>query len=164
MLKPDGIPVPKDANINEPLSTASGSSMSRARWTLTVLLALGAAWVNANEKLYSVNSRDVGWSDIDLTITETEREARISHLSIPRYRNRTSVESRFAMCAFTDMAIQRKFAAWVVSDVDDDKVLVGFLASEDEDVVTALGQRFAKPNLLKAGVRVINRMCGITVK
>lgn len=80
------------------------------------------------------------------------------------YGDRTSVESRFAMCAFTDMALQRKFAAWVVSEVGEDKVLVGFPTPKNEDVAAALGPRFAGPDLLKASVRAVNRMCSITVK
>jgi hypothetical protein len=136
--------------------------MNLAKWAILGSLAFSVFQdVTAQEKLYRVNSKEVGWGSIDLTITETQREPRVSHVTIPRYRNRTSVESRFAMCAFTDIAIQRKFAAWVVSDIGDDKVLVGFLASEEEDVRTALDQRFAQPDLLKASVSVINRMCGI---
>lgn len=138
--------------------------MNAASWSLAITLGTSALCAGAGDELYRVNSRDVGWNGIDLTITETRREGRISHVSVPHYSNRTSVESRFAMCAYTDMAIQRKFAAWAVSETDGDEVLVGFLVSEDEDVATALGPRFTEPHVLKASVRVINRMCGISTK
>ena len=138
--------------------------MNYALWSIAGVLALACASASAGDELYRVNSKAVGWDSIDLTITETQRDGRVSHVTIPRYSDRTSVESRFAMCAFTDMALQRKFAAWVVSEVGNDKVLVGFLTSESEDVVAALGPRFASPDLLKASVRAVNRMCGIRVK
>lgn len=117
----------------------------------------------AEEKLYRVSSRDVGWNNIDLTISELRREARTSHMSVPRYGNRTSVESRFAMCAFTDLTFQRGFAVWIVAHPapDNDHVLLGFLNSDDEDARTVLGDRFVGENVLKANARVINRMCGI---
>lgn len=125
-----------------------------------VTLSFGAA---AQEKLYRVNSKDVGWNTIDLTITETRRTARTSELTIPRYNNRTSVEARFSMCAFTDLAFQRRFGVWIVSDgsLTKDVVVVGFLKSEDEDAKTVLGERFVGDNVLRANARVINRMCGI---
>ncbi len=134
--------------------------MRRIFVVVFVTLSLGAA---AQEKLYRIKSKDVGWNTIDLTITETRRTARTSQLKIPRYSNRTSVEARFAMCAFSDLAFQRKFAVWIVSDgsITDDVVVVGFLKSEDEDAKTVLGERFVGDNVLRANARVINRMCGI---
>ena len=128
------------------------------------LLALSASMLaHADTRLYQIRSKDVGWNTIDLTITETRREARISYLNIPRYRNRTSVESRFAMCAFTDIALRRDFQVWIVADgsLSGDKVEVGFLKTEEEDVKTTLGERFAGPQVLRATVKVVNRMCGI---
>jgi hypothetical protein len=44
--------------------------MRRISVAAFVTLSLGAA---AQEKLYRVNSKDVGWNTIDLTITETQR-------------------------------------------------------------------------------------------
>jgi hypothetical protein len=67
------------------------------------------------------------------------------------------------MCAFTDLAFQRKFGVWIVSDgsLTEDVVVVGFLKSEDEDAKTVLGKRFVGDKVLRANARVINRMCGI---
>jgi hypothetical protein len=67
------------------------------------------------------------------------------------------------MCAFTDLAFQRRFEVWIVSDGSLTKVVVvvGFLKSEDEDAKTVLGERFVGDNVLRANARVINRMCGI---
>jgi hypothetical protein len=123
-------------------------------------LAVGAF---ANETLYRVNSKDVGWSTIDVTINEIRRDGRISFLQIPHYEQRSAVESRFAMCAFTDLAMQRGFEVWIVSDDSktDDVVRVGFLKSNNEDAAKVLGKGFLGKDLLRAEVAVMNRMCGI---
>jgi hypothetical protein len=117
----------------------------------------------ADEAPYRVNSKDAGWDTIDLTISEIRRDGRISVLRIPHYSKRSAVESRFVMCAFTDIAIQRGFEAWVISDasVTDDLVRVGFLKSNREDVTKLLGKGFVGDNVLRGEVQVINRMCGI---
>jgi hypothetical protein len=130
---------------------------------LVIAEALAPLLVLADEKLYRVSSRDVGWNNIDLTITEQRRDARTSYLNVPRYGKRSSVESRFAMCAFTDLTFRRGFQVWVVGHPapDDDHVTLGFLKSEAEDARTALGEQFTTENSLKANARVLNRMCGI---
>jgi hypothetical protein len=132
------------------------------------LVAIGASAIAifafAGENLYRVNSKDVGYGSIDLTISEVKRDGRVSVLHIPHYETRSSVESRFAMCAFTDIAIQRGFEAWVVSNkrADDDLVRVGFLKSEADDVAKVLGKEFVGGTAYIAPVNAINRMCGIT--
>lgn len=133
------------------------------RRIIVVGLAALSFGAPAQEKLYRINSKDVGWNTIDLTISETRRTPRTSELKVPRYGNRTSVEARFAMCAFTDLAFQRRYAVWIVSDgsITDDVVVVGFLKSEDEDAKAVLGEGFVGDNVLRANARVINRMCGI---
>lgn len=134
--------------------------------TIGCLIAIAAASVvgaMADEKLYRVNSKDVGWDTIDLTIAEIRRDGRISVLRIPHYGKRSAIESRFAMCAFTDIAIQRGFEVWIVSDgsITDDVVRVGFLKSNGEDAAKLLGKDFVGENVLRSEVEVINRMCGI---
>ena len=131
---------------------------------LLIAVALSPYASAADQELYRVSSRDVGWNQIDLTITEQRRDARTSYLHIPHYGDRSSVESRFAMCAFTDLAFRRGFAVWVVGypTPDDDHVVLGFLKSDTEDARTVLGDAFASKHALRANARVINRMCGIT--
>jgi len=127
------------------------------------VVAMMALPALGDEKPYRVNSKDVGWDSIDLTISEVRRNGPVSVLRIPRYDNRTSVESRFAMCAFTDIAIQRDYAVWVVSNakVVDDLVRVGFLKSESDDAVKLLGKEFGGDDALRTSVETINRLCGI---
>jgi hypothetical protein len=130
--------------------------------TILVVALATVGYTFAEEKLYRVNSKDVGWDSIDLTSSEVRREGQVSVLRIPRYEKRTSVESRFAMCAFTDIAIQREFDMWIVSDGSiNDIVRVGFLKSESEDAGKVLGKEFVGENVLRGPVRVMNRMCGI---
>jgi hypothetical protein len=130
---------------------------------LVAIAAAGVVCATADEKLFRVNSKDVGWDTIDLTISEIRRDGRISVLRIPHYANRSAIESRFAMCAFTDIAIQSGFEVWIVSDgsITDDVVRVGFLKSSGEDAAKLLGKDFVGDNVLRTEVRVINRMCGI---
>ena len=137
-----------------------------SRTTIRCLVAIAAASVLvalAGEKPYRVNSKDVGWDTIDLTISEIRRDGRISVLRIPHYGERSAIESRFAMCVFTDIAIQRGFEVWIVSDgsITDDVVRVGFLKSNGEDATKLLGKDFVGDNVLRGEVQVINRMCGI---
>jgi hypothetical protein len=126
--------------------------------------ALCASSSFADEKPYRINSKDVGWDKIDLTILEVRRDDRVSSLRIPHYEKRSSAESRFAMCAFTDIAMQRGFEVWIVSggNIADDIVRVGFLKSDSEDAVKLLGAEFAGEKALRTEVEVINRMCGIS--
>lgn len=140
--------------------TAISTITIRLLAVLCGALAIGAF---AAEKLYRVNSKDVGWTDIDLTISEVRREARISVLRIPNYERRSAAEARFAMCAFTDIAIQRGFDVWIVSDgsITDNIVRVGFLKSNNEDPAKVLGREFAGAEALRTEVAVINKMCGI---
>jgi hypothetical protein len=130
---------------------------------LVAIVAANVVGALADETLYRVNSKDVGWSTIDLTISEVRRDGRISVLRIPHYGNRSAIESRFAMCAFTDIAIQRGFEMWIVSDgsITDDLVRVGFLKSGDEDATRLLAKDFVGDNALRGEVSTINRMCGI---
>lgn len=87
----------------------------------------------------------------------------LSALRIPHYSKRSAIESRFAMCAFTDIAIQRGFDVWIVSNwsITDDVARVGFLKSNGEDAAKLLGKDFVGDNVLRTEVQVINRMCGI---
>ena len=130
---------------------------------LVAIAALSALAALADETPYRVNSKDVGWNTIDLTISEVRRDGRISVLRIPHYDERSAIESRFATCVFADIAIQRGFEVWIVSDASiiDDLVRVGFLKSNGEDVTKLLGKGFVGDNVLRAEVQVINRMCGI---
>jgi len=86
------------------------------------------------DNLYSVNSKDANWPDVDLVITEIERGDRISLFHIPNYTERTAMESRFAMCAFSQAAILRGFSHWLssYSTPDKDHVRVGFYSGAIE--------------------------------
>ena len=71
--------------------------------------------------------------------------------------------SRVLPCVYTDIAIERGFTTWIVSNasVTGDVIRVGFLKSSDEDAAEVLGKDFVGENALRAEVQVINRMCGI---
>jgi hypothetical protein len=132
--------------------------------TIVIVFAVFAAAASADEELYRVNSKDAGWRMIDLTITETQRTERTSELTIPLNGKRTAVESRFAMCAFTDLAFRRKFPVWLVAaeSLQGDHVVVGFLASQGEDAQTVLGESFTGDGVLKVVALTVYRQCRVT--
>jgi hypothetical protein len=136
----------------------------RSGLTIIMALALFATGAAADEELYRVNSKEAGWRMIDLTITETLRTERTSELAIPLNGRRTSVETRFALCAFTDLAFRRKFPIWLVAaeSIQSDHVVVGFLASQDEDAPTVLGESFTGDGVLKVVALTVYRQCRVT--
>ena len=138
------------------------ASITRTACLLPICAAL-ATGALADGTLYRVNSKDVGWSTIDITIDEIRRDERVSSLRIPHYEKRSAVESRFAMCVFTGFATRRGFETWLVSGdvITDDVVRVGFLKSSSEDAAKLLGKEFLGKDALRADVAVMNRMCGI---
>lgn len=81
-----------------------------------------------DEPLYSVQSKAVGWDRIDLEITEVERDERVSLFRVPNYTGRTAMESRFAMCAFSQAALLGGYSHWVSASPtpDPDHVSIGF--------------------------------------
>ena len=137
--------------------------MKHRGYLAVAFIALATCGVAAEDKPYRVNSKDVGWDSIDVTISEVSRKGPVSVLRIPHYESRTAVEARFAMCAFTDMAIRRDFVVWIVSGAraKDDLVRVGFLKSENEDAAKLLGAEFVADNALRTSVDTINVLCGI---
>jgi len=72
------------------------------------------------------------------------------------------VESRVAMCLFTDLAIKRGFRYWVngYPPPDGDHVLLGFLHSEKLDWRSVLGPEFATQYSDVADVGALCVMCG----
>jgi len=140
-------------------------------WFIWALLVFGRFGFHrapaGDETLYRINARDVGWKT-DVTVTEQKRTDRTSYLYIPGYRTPRfkAVDQRFAQCAFTDIAIQRKFAAWIEAPSgteDDDHVFVGFLWTVDEDPKVLGDPRFASADAQRMEVRVTNRTCGIKI-
>ena len=96
------------------------------------------------QDLYSIDSKDVDWPDIDLVVTEVERVERISLFSVPNYTERTAMESRFAMCAFSQAAMLRGFSHWLSAHPapNKDHVYVGFYSGAIESPKALFDESF----------------------
>jgi len=123
--------------------------------------SLGAAF--ADERLYSVSSREMGISQFDFTVTEIKRESRISTLKIPGFEDRSAAASRWMMCAYNDLAIKRGFKFWAALYPQDssDEIQLGFPNSENEDLTKTLGTKFNKESVVVSSVAKFARMCGM---
>jgi hypothetical protein len=131
-------------------------------WISVIAVATTAALGAFADDLYRINSKAVGWTTIDLTISEIKRDGRVVSLRVPHYAKRSDSETRFSTCAYTDIAIQRGYDAFVVSGgaVNDDVVRVGFLKA-GEDSGKVLGTEFAMKGALRTEVAASNQACGI---
>ena len=68
------------------------------------------------------------------------------------------------MCVYTDLAIQRGFNYWAVlyPTPPNEDLVVGFLDSEDQNLVQTLGPEFDSENVLRATpVDKLAIVCGI---
>ena len=117
----------------------------------------------AEERLYSVSSREMGITQFDFTVTEIKREPRISKLKIPGFQDRSAAASRWMMCAYTDLAIKRVFKFWAALYPQDssDEIQLGFPNSENEDLTKTLGPKFTKESAVVSSVATFARMCGM---
>jgi len=77
-------------------------------FVFSAILMTGANLAHAQTFPYTADARAQG-APFDVTVTETKREATHSFLRIPGFSARTASESRWMMCAYTDLAIKRGF-------------------------------------------------------
>ena len=132
-----------------------------------ISLSLAALASNENssppeDQLYTVYSKDVGWDRIDLVIMEVERGERISLFHVPNYTERTAMESRFAMCAFSQAAMLRGFSHWLSARPapDPDHVYVGFYSEYLESPEDLFDESFLSPEGKKMpGASMFAGMC-----
>ena len=123
-----------------------------------------SAFAYAEEPSYRLRSRDMGIQAFDLTVTETKRTARTSTLNVPGFHSRTAPASRWLMCVYTDLALKRGANFWTViyPQPPGEDLIVGFPASETENLVETLGGEFAtKEKVGPAPVEKFAVFCGI---
>lgn len=130
--------------------------------TLLLTSAVFTANLNASE-LFSMSSKERGITAFDYVVTEVARENGYSTLNIPGFQQRSAPASRWMMCVYTELAIERKSTLWAViyNDNTGDTVTVVFPQSDSLDDpafanVDALG---AAPQIMS----VINfiKFCGL---
>lgn len=130
--------------------------------TLLLTSAVFTANINAGE-LFTMSSKERGITAFDYVVTEVARENGYSTLNIPGFQQRSAPASRWMMCVYTELAIERKSTLWaaIYNDNTGDMVTVVFPQSDSLDDpafanVDALG---AAPQIMS----VINfiKFCGL---
>ena len=130
-------------------------------WVTGVLLGLSISML-VGEELFRARSRDAGYKSFDLTATEVKRGDRTSVLRVPGFHSRTGAASRWLMCVYTDLAVQRGFKFWTVvyPQPPSEDLIVGFPRTQDEKVATTLGKEFDSKYLLPtAPVEKLSVLC-----
>lgn len=130
-----------------------------------MVILISAVAVSADESLYSVSSREMGITQFDFTVTEINREPRISKLKIPGFLDRSAGASRWMMCAYTDLAIKRGFKFWAAlyPENSSDEVQLGFPNSANEDLSKSLGPKFTEDSVVVSAVTSFAALCGMPV-
>jgi hypothetical protein len=130
---------------------------------LTISWLFLSSYGVAEDSLFSASLNRTNSGLPDFMIKEIKREQRISTLRIPGFSNRSSSESRWTMCAFTDLAIKRGFRYWAALYPRDssDIIQLGFLNSKDEEIKTVLGSQFAGDGVIVSAVGDFAAFCGI---
>ena len=131
---------------------------------MTLMVALASVGTAlAEERLYSVSSREMGITQFDFTVTEIKREPRISTLKIPGFHDRSAAASRWMMCAYTDLAIKRGFKFWAAlyPKNSSEEIQLGFPNSENEDLTKTLGPKFSEDSVVVSPVATFAPLCGM---
>ena len=100
--------------------------------------------------LFHANSQELGYDSIDFDITEISRGERTSMLKIRGFNSRSAFGSRWLMCAYTNLAMERNFNLWTAyyPTSPDENLLLIFHNNENEDVSKLAGQELDKNRLV----------------
>lgn len=102
----------------------------------------------SSAELISIHSKDVGWDNIDATITEVERSDRTSLVQLIGFTQNSGMEGRFLMSFALRLAQLRGFRYVIYSiprekDENLESVII-FPQSEDEPIESILGEQYSK--------------------
>ena len=131
-----------------PHSTTLGIIMRRL---LILLLLVCCGLANAKDTpLFHANSKELGYDAIDIDVTEVSRGERTSTLRIRGFHSRSAFGSRWLMCSYTALALQREFNSWIAYYplAPDENLLLIFPTSESDDLSKLTGQQLDKSRLL----------------
>jgi len=99
-------------------------------------------------------------------VREIDRKPRHSKIVIRNFEARSAVASRWMMCAYNDLAIQRGFDFWAVYYPDKVKyqllILFPESDSENDPIIREVGQGKSKPII--GDIRTFSHMCGMKIK
>jgi len=102
----------------------------------------------SSAEFISIHSKDVGWVDIDGTITEVERSDRTSLVKLTGFTKKSGMEGRFLMSFALRLAQFRGFR-YVIYSMPREKgenleTVIIFLQLEDEPIESILGEQYSK--------------------
>ena len=114
--------------------------------------------------LFSASSKAQG-APFDLVAVETERHPTKSYLAVDGFHERTAPGSRWLMCAYAALAMQRGFSNYFVvyPAQGSIRVVVAAANSPDASPSALLGLDFAKENALGDAMMPVQKMaafCG----
>ena len=103
----------------------------------------------AQHALYSASAKAQGAS-FDLVFTEVKREPAKSYVVVPGFHGRTAAGSRWLMCAYTDIALERGFSYWsvVYPEAEKDVLVIAFANTPVAQPAQLLGSDFAADRVL----------------
>lgn len=121
---------------------------------LLLLLLLGSFGIAsaADSALFRANSKELGYNAIDLDVKEISRTERTSTLTIRGFHTRTAFGSRWLMCSYTALAMQRGFTLWAAYYPlpSEDNLLLFFPTSESDELTSLAGQQLDKVRLIRS--------------
>ena len=134
--------------------------------SLVFFISVGARAASHDAPLYSISAKALGLP-FDMVVSEVRRTASKSYLEVPGFGERTSVQSRWLMCVYTDLAIERGFSHWTVVYPSEKgtRLVVGFSNSAKTSPSTLLGADFAADRTLGAEMTPVApyaSFCGFT--
>lgn len=116
--------------------------------------------------LYMANSKMQG-APFDISVTETKRETMRSLLLIPGFHARTASETRWLMCAYTDLTMKRGFTHWTVMypTRDSNILIIGFSNSSNTSPKDLIGPEFVDEQIMSKDMISIENFisfCGLS--
>lgn len=134
---------------------------------LGIALALAGSLASANAQdgpLFSASSKAQG-APFDLLATETQRLPSKSYLSVPGFHGRSAPASRWLMCVYTALAVQRGFSHWFVvyPAEGSDRVVLAFSNSPTASPLELLEADYVKERAIGNAMVPVEKMamlCG----
>ena len=131
---------------------------------LVLFLSLSAGATPTDVPLYSISAKALGLP-FEMDVSEVRRTASKSYLDVPGFGERTAVQSRWLMCVYTDLALERGFSHWTVvyPTQNGTRLVVGFSNSAKTSPSTLLGADFAPDRTIGAEMTAVApyaRFCG----
>lgn len=124
--------------------------MTTRRIFLTLLFVALAACdktsTQAENQLFTANARAQGSQNVDVIVTEVERNERTSIVDVQFNYGPSVASSVFIACSFAKLAKLRgyRYTAQVENFGEEGRYLIGFIPSPSKEAIAALGAEFEK--------------------